>query len=1044
MILCDPKKYYSDPQLLIPTDRIPRPTEDIEVIGLVPIPEAIYLASERSSICKITEISSITINFANPLTSFTIYDVPGAVTVSGGSLHAINSREPDPARLALLGFTNPLRTGHGWYTVNTGRAILNISTNARLVLDNVGLTNNSISCNEFDIRNKSCYANGDINAPYLYVQDSFAYNVNTSVNTYIISTDSKVDNIYLQARTGYISDSSVADSEMSHFSSFINSSKIIDSKIEYYHALIMNSQIQAQLYESESLLIEGLYVPMYRTDIRDTTILKNGIVQGTNISAGSVIVSGGVLQCYNLNGRVGDLNIGESQEQRNTPISVVAEGKLIANGVDTSTVSGLATIKGTIEIGSIYNRFFAYSIDAPALNINNNGGITDIGATANTGYLNCINLSSYSGAKNIIHNNVLISGGYSNESTIEGDFLQLKNFTNSGLIKVKSSQLTNSNNYGIINEAVFLTGAVNHQSGLISKGIFRFDSINNGSVTEGSFTDKAISNGNVFNATFSGSFTPGYSGPVINNGFVNNGIFTTPLTIPRDNNDRPIAFAMMDVVNNGSGNTINIGGFAKNNGSVYKLLTVRNSGENSSTQPVKIEFYNTSMNTAAITGQATFKNSSKNHIGGGSGSIQNYYDNSSVQPRFGLGYGSFFLSKCNFYDYSFVSGLGNTTSGEMNFYNFSTLYWGNIDNGIFYNTSKILNKGPVSANVLYFKDDSYCSGNVTVNKSGIFFDNSSNKLQLLGSVAQFTNNSKNTGIILTSTTYFMDSATNIGLIESQSIGFQNSSVNKGTIRDGNQVIFMDSAVNDRAEGFFKEGVFFPTGGGGALIMGVDQVAFLESATNLGGIIDFDTAVFFNNAKSYAAEAIGRLITQDEYKLINNLRQLDLFGSNRSYMAGNNILFSGSINYAPLKCTTVTFNNAQNNAHTKYFLVDTFNTFSMSGIPGAYAAIQGCGSVSFVSGSTNNEAIASCDSVTYNSSTNNGRLNNIGTISFNSSSNNAPIYGTVSFDNYSNNNGFISGNVTFANHSNNYGQISGTACFDNTSFNYGEVLEINCA
>lgn len=1043
MQLCNPQKYYEDPQLLIPTDRTPRPTEDIEVIGLVPIPEAIYLVSERNSVCKMTEISSITINFSNPSTSFTIYDVPGGVTVTGGSLHVVNSREPEPSRLAVLASTNALRYEHGWYTVNTGRAILNISTNARLVLENVGLTNNTISCNVFDIRNKSCYANGNINAPYLYIQDSFAYNVNTSVNTYVISTDSKVDNMYLQARTGYIFDSSVADSEMSHFSSFINGSKIIDSKLEYYYATIMNSKIQAQLYESESLLIEGLYVPMYRTDIRDTTILKNGIVQGTYISAGSVVLSGGTLQCYGLNGREGDLNIGESQEQRNIPVSVLAEGKLIATSVDTSTVSGLRTIKGTIEIGFIYNRFFGS--DGPLLNINNNGGITDIGALAGTGYLNSIILSSYSGAKNVIHNNVLISGGYSNEGTIEGDFLQLRNFTNSGLIKVKSSQLTNSNNYGTINEAIFLSGAINHQSGIISKGIFKFNSINNGLVTQGSFTDMATNNGNVSNGTFSGSFTPGNFGPVMNNGFVDNGIFTTPLTIPINDNNRPIAFGMMDVVHNGSGNTIAVAGFAKNSGLVYKLLTVRNSGENFSINPVKIEFYDTSMNVAPITGQAIFKNSSKNHMGGGSGSIQNYYDNSSVQPRFALGYGSFLQTECNFYDYSFISGLGNTTSGEMNFYDFSTMYWGTIDSGTFYNSSKILNKGPVLANVLHFKDDSYCSGNVTVNASGIFFDNSSNKLRLLGSVAQFTNDSENIGTILTAATDFMDSATNIGLIQSEAISFQNSSVNKGTVQDGNRVIFTDSAVNNRAEGFFKEGVFFPTGGLGSLIMGVNQVAFLESATNFGGIIDFETASFFNNAKSYGSEAIGGRITNSQYKLINNLRQLDSFDSNTSIIRGENILFSGSINYAGLKCTTVTFNNAQNNAYVKYFLMDNnYNMFSMSGIPGTYAAIQGCGSVSFVSGSTNNEAIASCGSVTYNSSTNNGRLSDIGTISFDSSSNNASIYGTVSFSNYSNNNGFISGNVTFTNHSNNYGQISGTACFDNTSFNYGEVLDINCA
>jgi hypothetical protein len=1001
MIICDPTKYYEDSQLLEPSKRTPRPVEDIEVIGLIPIPEIISLSTERNSACKITEISSITMNFADPSMYLTIYDTQGSVLVTGGSLHIVNSRQPDPAALLSISGNNPLRFQHGWYTVNTGRSILNINTNSRLSINNVGLTNNNISCNGLLVENKSCYANGSISAPWFNLIDSFAYNINTNIDLCAIVNSSKADNMYIQGKSGFLHSSSIADSEMSYFQLDIRDANIIDSKLDYYYTYIDSSQIQSQLSETDGLLISGLFVPNNRTEIKTSTIRKNGILQSSVVSAEGVIVSGGTIKCNILRGLVDPNGDSEPTASQNTPVTVLREGKLICDVVDTHTVSGLSTISGSIEIGYVYNTIFGN--EGQPLNISNNGGILDIGSLAGPYYLNRIILNSISGGKNTIHNNVLISNGTSlHNSIIEGDFLELKYFTNSGTIKTKTNKLIFSNNYGIINDAIFSSGSVNYQSGIISKATFERDSINRGLVTEGLFIHRAINYGDVSNATFSGSYEDG--GPLINNGFVKNGIFFAPMSTP-----------IIDVINNGSGNTIKIAGTAKNNGPVYELLTVSDSGQNLSADPFKMEFYNNSVNSARITGEAIFKNSAKNE-GGGFKSTQNYYNFSKAYL---LPEKDFQQSICNFYNYSSGAFITNTISGEMNFYDFSQLNNGVLDSGIFYDSSKIVS-GPVAATLLYFKDNSSCRGNLNV-ISGLFLDESINHNTILADYIKFANNSKNLGNINGGMAEFVDNAINTGLIQVAHVYFQQSATNTGQIYESSWVYFLENSVNN---GFIGSST---------------NVFFDQSSINRGSIMGFFQASFFNNAQSYVAEPVSVFIERAAYN--SNSTNLDSLNA-PALIVGDNILFSGSVNYAPLTVTNVVFNNAENNAYVIFTTRDS-NGF-LSGIPGIYAAIKGCENVSFVSGSTNSKPIKGCGSVTYNNSINNGRLSDINTISFNSSTNNSSIYADVTFTNYSTNNGFISGDVTFTNHSHNYGQISGSVCFDNTSFNYGEVLEINCA
>jgi hypothetical protein len=397
-----------------------------------------------------------------------------------------------------------------------------------------------------------------------------------------------------------------------------------------------------------------------------------------------------------------------------------------------------------------------------------------------------------------------------------------------------------------------------------------------------------------------------------------------------------------------------------------------------------------------------------------------------------------------YYDTSYASGTIITNSSGS--FNDNSLASGTIDYAEFYDNSQqllfvsgcIFNDKSINQKNVHsaiFNDDSYSnSGAVLIaSGSGIFYDRSYN-LGDIKNIAYFIGGQTYNGgisglpVIRCSALYFHDGASNRRIIENtQIIEFYSKSINEEILDSNYKIKFSDSATNTASIFNTFDELKFELY---SVAKSFSGYTYFPGVTTLSDPVGYPK--FINNQSIvFSGFSVNQTFIKDIYNLQfidNSINNVNYVYSGTSFplvsVRSNGISFEkSSINQSKISCNYLYFND---------------NSINNSDLELGQAA-----NIVFMSGSANNGDINSnCYILFDTSGVNNGTISgaNDDYQFITASANNGVVSGNCLFDSASNNNGKIYCEYTYMNNfSSNSQYMSGVFFGFNKSYNYGTIL-----
>jgi hypothetical protein len=477
--LCNKNNFFVSRLSSEPIKRLPRETEDIEVLELVSSNLSIIFPNT----CNINTLSSLTINFKDSSSIFTI-------TGDGGA----DPENPRQSEATDEELNDPLRVQHGWYSINPKYKISSLFTNNKIKLMNMGYNNEQTNCNIFDCSQNSIIAQSIVNSDTIECNNSKSYDCQFSSNK-IIMDNYTCDNMIFNVVTGIADRCNFLDSTF-----FLKEIKSDNNK---YVSCTLN------INENNYFTNDNMYKTRISSDSTSTgNYFLNTKFSGCNIdlnvleiNSGSTTGSTFICDIINIPKRF-IFDNSFLQTKTGLYIDIInINSVLVFDSVDTLILdnrSGIVNIEGFIP--SFDRKFIptTYSVTR--------SGIFLIGTPPELEGSTIIVGPEYSiGPMSIINNNgtlniksAFISRGTNYSSgIISGDnFSYLRGFDNFGVINSNCFLYDDAINNGTISNAVLLNST---NVGYINKASFMGLSINEGTVSEANFYDSSINSGLLFN-----------------------------------------------------------------------------------------------------------------------------------------------------------------------------------------------------------------------------------------------------------------------------------------------------------------------------------------------------------------------------------------------------------------------------------------------------------------------------------------------------------------------------------------------------------------
>lgn len=466
--LCNIQKYTLDPDGSVPSKRVPRPIEDIEIIGLIRTNETIDMAGAGS--CSLSGVGSIT-------TTFDRQD--RILAIQGSSKGAFtgddekNIRQPSGAALSGIIANNPLRAEHGWYTIDPTYSIGYLSSNSQIQLNNIGLNNKELNAYNTKI-NQSTYADGVLSTNNLEIIDSYFYNTNITCSGINITNNTKIDNINATAKHISLANSSMADSMIDATMLECSNTPLIDSSIFCDAGTITDCDIKSIISQ------EG-------TDNNLLSISNSRILSGSNISANILNLENNIT----INGNI----VSETLQSQNQANMILASGT-----INTINFLGDISNSGVLSLSSVSGLSTPYITNYGRFIVNASGALKVINRSRALCIVNNYPsfISSVNEEKGIIEGSLNFQRSI-NSGSMRGNNI---NFYEQSINYGSGSEIYfySSYNYGSVNKGYYLCSSINYGLGDIAE--FYCNSQNMGRPTACLFFDTSKNNNNISNAIF--------------------------------------------------------------------------------------------------------------------------------------------------------------------------------------------------------------------------------------------------------------------------------------------------------------------------------------------------------------------------------------------------------------------------------------------------------------------------------------------------------------------------------------------------------------
>jgi hypothetical protein len=493
--LCNTNKYSLDPDGSIPSKRVPRPIEDIEIIGVIKNDETINMVNAGS--CGLSGIGSITTTFDKQDRILTIQgSSKGVFTAEGDN----NPRHPTGEALSGIMANNPLRATHGWYTIDPTYSIGYLSSNSQIKIDNIGLNNKELNAYNTKVNNAT-YADGVISTNNLQIINSYFYNTDITCSGIDINNNTKIDGISTNAENIKLTNSSIADSTLQAISFDCSNTPLIDCSIFCESGTVRNCNIKSVISQESS-------------NNKLLSISNSDILAGSSISADTLRLQNSVT----INGDI----ISQTLESQNQDNMILANGT-----INTTHFLGSISNSGVLSLSSVSG------LSKP--DITNYGRLTVSASGAlkltNDGFCLVDNNASFVSSLN--KQKGIIEGSFNFENSINSGSIRGNNISFAQSINYGSGSeiyFYSSYNYGLVNKGYYLCGSLNYgfggaaefycnsqnmgqpttclffdqsqNNGTISSGIFKNESINNVAGTGHLFYDKSTNIGPLWEASF--------------------------------------------------------------------------------------------------------------------------------------------------------------------------------------------------------------------------------------------------------------------------------------------------------------------------------------------------------------------------------------------------------------------------------------------------------------------------------------------------------------------------------------------------------------
>lgn len=843
--LCDDSKYFKDNNLTKEAKRIPRPVEDIEIIGTITSNETLDFSSLNA--CNIDKIASITCTFYSSNLSFTVR--------GDGALDPDNSREPEEDQLNAIQSGDPIRFAHGWYTISPKYQLGALITNGNVVLDNMGYNNDRTDCNVLT-SNNSVIANNSLSINRLSFNDSFGYSSQFDVSS-INMNNSKIDEINIICISGIYTDSSMLLCSLENAHVLSNNTNYIDVNAvmgtgNYTNGGIYRSTLITSDALSNSLGITGTAIEIDTSQISGCNIttdicqLKNLTIDNSNVTCNKLFTE-------------------------STPITV-NNTSITADRVDHSSIINSGILNFTHVLKLALENYAQTNAD---LIVRNDGSVINnySGALLNvssSGYL--LNGSNASGAK-IIGSVFTLDSFFDNMDGAEiiGDVSIINSGNNNGKISVGNFFGTATNNgsvdratfkngssnisvSGKVTTAEFFDSSINTSTGLMS-AIFYNNSSNAANVSSVIFKNYATNSGNIKNANFYDQ-SSSIGGECEDTNFYHSGICTS------GNLNRC-----------GFYDTTQCIGCVLENTSTYGNTFLQDVRINTGTIVELNNFSSGNIICNVVSGlMLNIKDDTELlNISGLSisGSIA-VYDQAQVKDSIGNLKLSFFnSSKCGNSSADII--LNDTSIATGDTYqslkmNNASLVSGtnsvNIESLEMFNNSKIINRNSVVNEGRFFGSSEFYGNTITsglVTESArmhrfltvadiiTFSGQASNYTTINGASIVFTHNSNNTisGSLNASVIKFLQNSNNYGIINSTSLFSGSVNYFRG---NGNTIFYIGEGAFNRGSG---NGVMHF--GSGAVNLGYANTAYFYAGSSNNGLV---INAYFHNSITQTGTVIG--------------------------------------------------------------------------------------------------------------------------------------------------------------------------------------------
>jgi len=464
--LCNTNKYSLDPDGSIPSKRVPRPIEDIEIIGVIKNDETINMVNAGS--CGLSGIGSITTTFDKQDRILTIQgSSKGVFTAEGDN----NPRHPTGEALSGIMANNPLRATHGWYTIDPTYSIGYLSSNSQIKIDNIGLNNKELNAYNTKVNNAT-YADGVVSTNNLEITDAYLYNINITCSDIDIKNNTKIDSIAANTEYIKIENSSIAECALETIVFDCSNTPLIDCSIFCELGTLTDCDIKSTISQEGS-------------NNKLLSISNSRILAGSSISADTLDLQNSVT----INGNI----VSQTLESQNQDNMILASGT-----INTTHFLGSISNSGVLSLSSVSG------LSKP--HITNYGRLTvsASGALKLTNNAFCLVDNNASFVSSLNKEKGIIEGSFSFENSINSGSIKGNNisFNQQSINYGSGSEIyfDGSYNYGLVNKGHYLCGSLNYGFGGAAE--FYCNSQNMGQPTTCLFFDQSQNNGTISNGIF--------------------------------------------------------------------------------------------------------------------------------------------------------------------------------------------------------------------------------------------------------------------------------------------------------------------------------------------------------------------------------------------------------------------------------------------------------------------------------------------------------------------------------------------------------------